>query len=53
MIKRLFTNLTPFIPLMIGIYLHIMERGKSFLWKDWKGLRPFNLPVMNSLGEEG
>jgi len=24
----MFINLTPFVPLMIGIYIHIMERGK-------------------------
>jgi len=50
MIRRLFTNLTPFIPLMIGIHIHIMERGKELFLK---GLCPFNLPLMNSMDKDG
>jgi len=44
MIKRLFTNLTPFIPLSLK-----GEGGKELFLK---GLRPFNLPLMNSLSKE-
>jgi len=50
MIKKLFTNLTPFIPLsMIWICIPIMRGRELFL----KGRSPFNLPLINSLDKEG
>jgi hypothetical protein len=50
MIKRLFTDLTPFIPLSIIGRCILSMRGKELFLK---GLRPFNLPLMNSLSKEG